>query len=187
MKPYQIALPVVFVATLIGLSAGILLNPGFGIDLPVSTEEPSLDGQIGSLNSAHEHALFHVVVNGTEKDFTDQKFQLNSRYVHLENNRSDIVHKHAKGITWEMFFQTINLSTPTENGELCLDIYNSTNCGNGTVVLNGKVNASLNQEISQDDNLLIILDTKEWRSVSEEYMKTQLPEDYRPQPRGRSV
>lgn len=190
MEAYEIAVPIILVAALTGLSAGIFFNPELvDLDLPEvgSSGEKSGD-QIGQLGSAHDHASFHVVVNGSEKDFTDRKFQLNSRYVHLENNKSDIVHKHANGVTWNMFFQTVNLSTSTKKDEFCLEIYNKSSCGDGSVVLNGQINASMDQEISQGDNLLIILDTKEWRDISEEYMKKQLPEDYRPQNRrGRNI
>jgi hypothetical protein len=197
MEAYKIAVPVTFIAVLIGLSAGLWFNHEItGEDLDISF--PSVSGnsdsemdqmaEIGPLNSAHEHASFYVVVNGSEKDFTDEKFQFNSRYVHLENNKSNIVHKHAEGLTWEMFFQTINLSASTEDEELCLEIYGNSSCGNGSVVLNGELNASMDQEISQGDSLLIILDTKNWRDISEEYMRKQLPEDYQPQDRrGRSI
>jgi len=189
MKAYEVAVPVILVAALTGLSAGVFFNQGFGdIELPeIESSEEKNGDQIGQLGSAHDHASFHVVVNGSEKDFTDRKFQFNSRHVHLENNRSDIVHKHATGVTWEMFFQNINLSTSTQENELCLEIYGNRSCGNGTVVLNSESNPSLDQEISQGDNMLIILDTKEWRNISEEYMKKQLPEDYRPWSRGRSI
>lgn len=189
MKPYQIAAPIIVISALIGFSAGMFSNQGLGdIELPeIESDEENNEDMIGQLGSAHEHAFFHVMVNGSEKDFTDQKFQLNSRYVHLENNRSNIVHKHATGITWGMFFQTINLSTTTENEEMCLEVYDKSNCGNGSVVLNGEINASLDQEISQGDNMLIILDTKEWRDISEKYMEKQLPRDYRPRSRGRSI
>lgn len=190
MEAYQIAAPIILVAALTGFSAGITFNPDLGDTEILSAEEPeenNSDDRIGSVGSAHDHALFHVVVNGSERDFTDKKFQLNSRYVHLENNKSDIVHKHATGVTWGMFFQTINLSTSTENKSLCLDIQGNRSCGSGSVVLNGDFNPSLDQEISQGDNFLVILDTEEQRELSEEYMRKQLPEYYRPQSRGRSI
>jgi len=71
---------------------------------------------------------------------------------------------------------------------LCLEIYGNRSCGTGSLVLNGDFNPSLDQEISQGDSLLIVLDTKEWRDISKEYMNEQLPENYRPKiHRGRSV
>jgi len=154
MKAYDISGPIIVVAGLIGLSAGLVLNQGL-LDIDSIVLDQSQSGQdsanrIGEVGSAHDHASFHVMINGTEKDFTDRKFQLNSRYVHLENNRSDIVHKHANGITWSMFFQTINLSTSIENDRLCLEIYGNRSCGTGSLVLNGDFNPSLDQEISQE-------------------------------------
>ena len=185
MEAYKTALPVITISLIIGLSAGLFLNMS-DLDLKIQSfvdeienaDKSQSESEIGQVGSAHEHASFHVVINGSEKDFTGQKFQLNSRHVHLENNNSDIVHKHATGITWEMFFQTMNLSTSVEKGDLCLEIYENKSCGNGSVVLNNEFNASLNQEISQGDILLIILNTEGWRDVSEEYMQKQIPEEY---------
>jgi hypothetical protein len=190
MEAYEIAFPIILVAAFTGLSAGVFFNSEvIEIKLPElkASDENSQD-EIGGLGSDHDHAKFHVLVNGSEKEFTDREFQFNSRYVHLENNKSDIVHKHATGITWNMFFQTINLSTTTDSDKFCLKIYSDSRCGNGSVILNGEIDASLDQEISQGDNLLIILDTEDWRDISEEYMSKQLPDDYRPKnQRGRSV
>lgn len=192
MKRYQIAAPVLILAILTGLSGALLLDQDlqelYNSEFLVTEQDNENTSEVGQPGSAHGHAYFHVMVNGSERNFTQERFQLNSRYVHLENNRSDIVHKHATGVTWKMFFQTINLSTSRENGELCLNIYEETRCGKGSVILNGEFNASLNQEISQDDNLLIILDTEEWRNVADEYMNKELPEEYRPRSwRGRSI
>lgn len=192
MKPYKIAVPIVLLSVITGFSAGIWYNSDSSLpSLKKSQKADSIDNKnetIGRPGSAHEHALFHVVVNSSEKDFTSEKFQLNSRYVHLEGNKSDIVHKHAKGITWKMFLQTVNISTSTNNSQQCIKIYGNKTCGNGSLVLNGDFNASLDQEISQGDNLLIIIDTEEWRSISKKYMQRQLPEAFRPEKRrGRSI
>lgn len=192
MKTYQIAAPVLILAVLTGLYGGLFLNQDLqelsNSDFLNSEEDTGDTSEVGEPGSAHGHAYFHVIVNGSERNFTQERFQLNSRYVHLENNKSDIVHKHATGVTWKMFFQTINVSKSSNNGEFCLDIYEETRCGNGSVILNGEVNASIDQEISQNDNLLIILDTEEWRQVTKEYMNKELPEKYRPRSwRGRSI
>ena len=192
MKTYQIAVPILLIAIFVGLSGSFVFSQGldsfYDFDLPVSEQSSDNSTEVGQPGSAHGHAYFHVVINGSERDFTQQRFQLNSRYVHLENNKSDIVHKHATGVTWRMFFQTIDLSTSRNNREFCLNIYEQSRCGNGTVVLNGEINASIDTEISQDDNLLIILDTDNWRDIADEYMNNELPEQYRPRnTRGRSI
>ncbi len=129
----------------------------------------------------HKHALFHVVVNGSELSFTNKKFQLNSEYAHLENNESSIVHTHAKGVTWKNFLNTINTSIRKSNAsEICLDIYEKTWCGTGKAVLNGE-ETNLSAEIGQGDNFLVILNTENSAQITEEYMREQLPRQYKPE------
>ncbi len=141
------------------------------------------------LGSAHEHALFWIVENGTEKDLTSQKFQLNSRYVHLENNKSQIVHKHAEGVTWRDYLNTINTTVNnTGENEVCFSVFGNRSCGEGGAYLNGKRLESFDQEIRQGDNFLIILGTEEWRQRAARYMQEQLPPNYKPeQSRGKRV
>lgn len=144
---------------------------------PDQHESNSSDGFV--LGSAHEHALFYVVVNGTELSFLEERYQLASAYVHLENNRSDIVHKHAEGLEWQHFFQTIDLSLNYTDSGICLSVKDIDRCGNGTVMLNGDTNASLDAEISQDDSLVIVLGGNQ-SAVLQRYGGRQLPPLYKP-------
>ncbi|MFB6145183.1 MAG: hypothetical protein ABEJ99_01615 [Candidatus Nanohaloarchaea archaeon] len=166
----------------VAVVAGVALS-AFSFNIQV----PRLDNHDSGLaskkrfiyGSDHDHALFHVVLNGTQKDFSSEKFQLNSRYVHLENNDSEIVHKHAKGVTWSYFFQTINTSLRfQDNSTLCIDIMGNTTCGDGQVVLNGKNVTSLDREIQQGDNLLVIIGTEDMKKMIEMYMQQELPKEY---------
>jgi hypothetical protein len=179
METYEIA------ATVILLSVGVGLIASVGVSYPTETEASS-----ETTEKTHEHALFHVVINGSEKDFTDQKFQLNARDVHLENNKSDIVHKHRTGVEWSRFLDTINTTYWRSNstGNLCLSIYSETHCGQGSVYLNGEKSVNLDTEMFQGDNLLIILNTENETAVAEEYMREQLPPEYKPRStRGKRV
>ncbi|MFQ3275141.1 MAG: hypothetical protein ACI9SF_000283 [Candidatus Nanohaloarchaea archaeon] len=168
METYEIA------ATVILLSAGIGLLTSIGFSQPVDDQTDTQE--------THEHALFHVVINGSERDFTDQKFQLNSQAVHLENNKSDIVHKHRTGVQWSQFLDTINTTYWRSNstGNLCVSIYSETDCGSGAVYLNGEKTEDLNQEIFQGDSLLIVLNTENQTAVVNEYTRQQLPPEYKP-------
>lgn len=167
METYEIASAVILVSIGIGLVAST------GISQPTETE---------ASQETHEHALFHVVINGSERDFTDEKFQLNARDVHLENNKSDIVHKHRTGVQWSRFLETINTTHWRSNstGNLCVSIYSETNCGQGAIYLNGQKVNDLDQEIFQGDNLLVVLETENQSQVAERYMKQQLPPEYKP-------
>lgn len=169
MENYELALIVIFSATGLGLIGSVV------------TSEPADAGQ-QSVQQTHEHALFHVVINGSEKDFTDPRFQLNSRTVHLENNNSDIVHKHVTGVTWSGFLRTINTSYWESNstGNFCLQIYERIDCGDGGLYLNGDKVENLDEEIFQGDSLLIILNTSNRTEVIDKYSKQQLPPEYKP-------
>jgi hypothetical protein len=144
--------------------------------LGAPVEDPSIgemEGQESSeleLGSAHEHALFYLNVNGSEQNFTQREYQLQSRYVHLENFKPHIVHKHSENVTWGMFLDTIDVNV----SEGCVKFKGREECGDLSVVLNGK-EANLSQKIIQGDNLAILLDSG---NLSEMYMRKELPEDY---------
>jgi hypothetical protein len=134
------------------------------------------------IGSAHEHALFYVVINNTELSFLENRYQLATGYVHLENNNSHIVHKHAKGVTWNAFLQTVDTDINTTENGYCGSIKNQSYCGEGAVSLNGQLNGSLDKEISQGDKLVIVLQ-ENWKKVLEEYNSKQLPRAYKPEGR----
>jgi hypothetical protein len=131
----------------------------------------SSDGLV--LGSSHEHALFFVDFNGSEVDFTGKRFQVRSRYVHLENFKPHIVHKHSENVTWNYFLNTIDVGVEDD----CVQFKESKQCGNVSMILNGKELEALNKEIEQDDNLAII--TPSNQSKRESYMEKELPKDYR--------
>lgn len=136
--------------------------------------------------TTHEHALLYIIVNETELEFKEDRYQLAADYVHLENNQSHIVHKHAKGVTWNDFFDTINVPI-NQTGNLCVDAKNISQCGNGTVWMNGETDVSLDQEILQDDRLIIVLGGNVSSTLSKYYSK-QLPRAYSPEAsRGRRL
>lgn len=184
MENYELAFSIILVSAGIGLFAATL-EPFESADKNHNTESHDTGSE-----RVHAHAMIHVIVNGSELDFTADRFQLNARDVHLENNKSHIVHKHRSGVTWQRFFNTINTTYWRSNatGNLCLDIYNSERCGDGAVYLNGEKVENLTQEITQNDHVVIVLDTDNREQVLEEYFKKQLPQAYKPQEsRGKRV
>lgn len=147
-----------------------------GFDNPLNQQ-----GEKPVTGETHEHALFYVVVNGSELNLTSKRFQLNSRDVHLENGRSHIVHKHRENVTWGEFLDSLKMELEREN-RTCLTIYSETVCGNGTAVLNGE-SFNSSAEIEQGDRFAIIIGN----GSAEEYMDKKLPRAYIPGIRGRSV
>ncbi len=137
--------------------------------------------------STHEHALFYLVVNGTELSFLEPEYQLAAPYVHLENNNSHIVHKHALGVTWNDFFETINVSINSMESDVCVVAKGERYCGEGLIALNGERQPDLGKEIRQGSNMVIVIGNRSERTF-ERYRGRQLPRQYKPsETRGRRL
>ncbi len=74
---------------------------------------------VGKLNSVHEHADIAIFINGQELDLSQLKYQLRDKFVHLEERRGDVIHKHAIGVTIGYFLSTLGFKF--ENNCLILD------------------------------------------------------------------
>ena len=134
----------------------------------------------------HEHALFYVIVDGEELSFLGREYQLNRRDVHLEGNRSDIVHKHYSGVTWRTFMDSINVSASVNGTEVCLDAKNISRCDEGNFSLNGEP-ADLSKEIQQGDNLVITLGENA-EALANDYSSKEVPDPWQdPGRRGRQI
>lgn len=59
--------------------------------------------------SAHEHASISVKILGEEFDLSKPKFQVQSPFIHLENNNGYVIHRHSEYVTIGYLFDTLNL------------------------------------------------------------------------------
>lgn len=129
------------------------------------------------------HAKFAVIQNGSVVDTSSQQFRMNTDDVKLEEDRSLIVETKSENVTWQRFIETIpvELSSP-EASELCVTVLDSEKCGEGAVLLNGKEvqGPEFSTKISQGDTFLIVVDTENWRNVSQRFEEYSLPERYKP-------
>ena len=71
--------------------------------------EPKPEYNTFVFGSAHEHASLLVKIHDDPFDFTQEQFQLQSPFIHLENDNGYVIHRHSQGITLENLFQTLNL------------------------------------------------------------------------------
>lgn len=60
----------------------------------------------GAVGSTHEHTGFAVYVEGKQIDFSQNKYQLQADFVHVENGDGTTIHKHATGVTFSDFLLT---------------------------------------------------------------------------------
>jgi hypothetical protein len=63
----------------------------------------------GGLGSTHEHAAFLVMIEGKPIDFSQDKFQVKSPYIHVENGVGIILHKHAAQVPVGEFFKSVGM------------------------------------------------------------------------------
>lgn len=64
---------------------------------------------VGKFGSEHAHAAIVIFVNNQKLDFSHERFQLASKYIHFENHNSYLLHKHATGAPLEMLFVSLGM------------------------------------------------------------------------------
>jgi hypothetical protein len=112
----------------------------------------------GVLGSAHVHAAFAVKINGTKLDFSDNKYQVKSRFMHVENGDGDTLHRHATGVPVAEFFKSIKMNAT----DSCFTNDNGTKyCSNGKQNLEFYVNGNKTKSIADyvfndDDRILVV-------------------------------
>jgi len=77
--------------------------------------------KVGKLGSVHEHADIIIYVNEQKLDLSQLKYQLRDKFVHLEERRGDVIHKHATGITIGYFLSTLGFKFEDKGSCLVLD------------------------------------------------------------------
>lgn len=116
---------------------------------------------VGKFGSEHSHAALAVFVNGNQLDFAIPQFQIQSKYIHFENDNPYLIHKHATDVPLDMLFVSLGLAITSDCMELnyktnasekyCTDSENSM-----IFLINGKSHSNINlYEIRHNDRILI--------------------------------
>jgi len=132
--------------------------------------------RVGQFGSDHAHAALVVFVNGDMMDFSHPQFQIQSKYIHFENDNPYLVHKHANRVPLDMLFSSFGLEiTPecivfrgqADSNQNCIDSENSI-----TILINGISFSKINlYEISHNDRILISFGDKSLISEQLEYLQ----------------
>ncbi len=122
--------------------------------------------------TVHYHANFLVYINGLQENFSGDKYMSSEAQctveakgitnltaeekVHLHDNIGTVVHVHAPGVTWGLFFQNIGVSF----NSTCIGIDGNSYCNNGNESLRMYVNGNqvdtfANTLIVRQDRVLI--------------------------------
>ncbi len=116
---------IVFVLVAVGVFSYYFLNQS-EIDSQIldNTSFKTLEEKIanhygvGQFGSEHAHAALVVYVNGDKLDFSHPQFQIQSKYIHFENDNPYLIHKHATDVPLEMLFASFGLKITSECVEL---------------------------------------------------------------------
>ena len=73
---------------------------------------------VGEFGSEHAHAALAVFVNGDQLDFSHPQFQIQSKYIHFENDNPYLVHRHATDVPLDMLFASFGLKITEDCIEL---------------------------------------------------------------------
>lgn len=116
----------------------------------------------GAVGSAHQHAAFLIKIHGSPIDFSQSKYQVKSRYIHVENNDGTTLHRHATGVDFGDFLRSVNMRLDGENKCFMTDTQKQY-CNFKDDVLRAYLNGnttsldSLNKYIINDNDRILIL------------------------------
>jgi hypothetical protein len=79
----------------------------------------NINSNYGPVGSAHEHAAFAIKLDKVPIDFSQDKYQVQSRLIHVENNDGTTLHRHATGVPVGEFLKSIDMDI--KNGCFILD------------------------------------------------------------------
>jgi len=131
---------------------------------------------VGQFGSEHAHAALAVFVKGDQLDFSHPQFQIQSKYIHFENDNPYLIHKHATDVPLDMLFTSFGLKITEDCIELSYKVNASQHCidkNNSMIVLvNGKPIPNINlYEIRHNDRILISFGNSEFISEHLEYLE----------------
>jgi len=145
---------------IIALGAVILLGMGAVAAATIYSGRSSTSMDFGGLGSAHEHAAFIVKLDGNQINFAQQKYQVKSPYIHVENGVGTTLHKHASTVPFGEFLKSIGMNVA--NGCFITDD-GKQYCNSGDKKLRFFLNGSeestssiMNYILIDDDRFLII-------------------------------
>ena len=124
----------------------------------------------GPVGSAHEHAAFAIKINGKQIDFSQPKYQVQSRLIHVEGGDGTTLHRHATGVPFAEFIKSVNMNI--EDGCFTLDD-GKQYCNNENnklrFFINGNETESINNYvINPNDRILVIYGNENADQINQE-------------------
>jgi hypothetical protein len=136
-----------------------------------STQQSSNNNNnYGPVGSAHEHAAFAIKINGKQIDFSQPKYQVQSRLIHVEGGDGTTLHRHATGVPFGEFLKSVKMNI--NNGCLTSDD-GKQYCNNAENKLRFFVNRNEtdsinNYVINPNDRILVIYGNENADQINKE-------------------
>jgi hypothetical protein len=127
---------------------------------------------VGRFGSDHAHAALAVFIDGDQLDFSMPQFQVQSKYIHFENDNPYLIHKHATNVPLHMLFASLGIQIESDCMHLKFNaVAPEKFCTDAdrqfTLLVNGEPRSNVNlYELEHNDRILISLGDAE--SVSEQ-------------------
>ena len=136
-----------------------------------STQQAGNNNNYGPVGSAHEHAAFAIKINGKQIDFSQSKYQVQSRLIHVEGGDGTTLHRHATGVPFAEFLKSVNMNI--ENGCFTLDdgkqYCNNEDNNKLRFFINGNETESINNYvINHNDRILVIYGNENADQINQE-------------------
>ena len=135
-----------------------------------STQQAGNNNNYGPVGSAHEHAAFAIKINGKQIDFSQPKYQVQSRLIHVEGGDGTTLHRHATGVPFAEFIKSVNMNI--ENGCFTLDDgkqYCNNDVNKLRFFINGNETESINNYvINPNDRILVIYGNENADQINQE-------------------
>jgi len=127
--------------------------------------------KIGALGSAHEHAAFMIKLDGKAIDFSQQKYQVKSPYIHVELRDGLTLHRHATGVPFSDFLHSVNMDI---KGGCFISDDGKSYCNNGSQKLRYFVNESERSSImeyvlNQGDRMMVLYGNDSSASIAQDF------------------
>jgi len=132
----------------------------------------------GIFGSEHSHAALTVFVEGDQLDFSSPQFQIQSKYIHFENDNPYLIHKHATNVPLDMLFASFGLKITSDCIEMrynakTLEKYCTDSENSMIFLINGKPHSNINlYEIRHNDRILISFGDSELISEQLKYLNS---------------
>lgn len=166
----------------------VLLGLMLGISIAAVMDSQKIDDSNFVFGSAHEHASLAVKIQGASFDFTLEKYQLQSPFIHFENNNGYVVHRHSVGVTIGYLFETLNFGLSKEcividdGRKFCTD-----NVDSLKFFINGRQVENIRDYIIFDGDIILISYGDETQNELEQQFKEQIERGFPFQIRDRNA